>query len=480
MIGRTNFDFSENLIFEHGSPGRCGIDLPKLDMPDSAVSDLLRQDMRTDSLLLPECSEPEVNRHFTRLSRWNFSIDTNTYPLGSCTMKYNPRINEWAGRLEGFTKLHPYLPESRLQGALELMWNLQNYLAEIGGFQAVSLQPAAGAHGEFTGVMMIGAALKAKGETRTKMIVPHSAHGTNPATAAFFGYEIVSIETGSDGLINMAEFKSKLDSQCAGIMITNPNTLGLFEKNISEICKQVHDVGGFVYGDGANLNALMGMARPGDFGIDAMHFNLHKTFTTPHGGGGPGCGAVGVSKALEAFLPTPIIGKNETYFFDDDRPQSIGRIRSFYGNFGMMIRALTYIRELGAEGLKQASERAVLNANYVKARLKNHYTLPYDTDCLHEVVFTHQHTLDIAKGLIDYGVHPPTIYFPLIVSGALMIEPTETESKEELDNLCDAFIKVSQENPEKLRSTPFNTALGRLNEARAARNPILVYQNSLT
>lgn len=478
MIGRTNFDFAENLIFEHGSPGRSGIDLPLVSMPDSAVEDLLGRHARQDSdkLMLPECSEPEINRHFTRLSRWNFSIDTNPYPLGSCTMKYNPRINEWAARLDGFAQRHPYMPESRLQGTLELMWNLQNYLAEIGGFKAVSLQPAAGAHGEFTGVMMIQAALKARGETRTKMIVPHSAHGTNPATAAFFGYEIISVETGSDGLINMAELESKLDSQCAGIMITNPNTLGLFEKNISEICKRVHDVGGFVYGDGANLNALMGIGRPGDFGIDVMHFNLHKTFTTPHGGGGPGCGAVGVSKALEAFLPKPIVAKQNTYYFDYNRPQSIGRVRSFYGNFGMMIRAFTYIRELGGQGLKEASERAVLNANYVKAKLKNHYALPYETDCLHEVVFTHKNTLDIAKGLIDKGVHPPTVYFPLIVSGALMIEPTETESKEELDLLCEAFIEVAQEDPEKLKQAPMNTALGRLNEALAARNPILVYQ----
>ena len=483
MIGRTNFDFSENLLFENGSPGRSGVDLPQINLHDSSVEQLLGAHLRRDTPTLPECSEPEINRHFTRLSRWNFSIDTNTYPLGSCTMKYNPRINEWAGRLPGFSNAHPYLPEWRLQGSLKLMFELQDYLAEIGGFQAVSLQPAAGAHGEFTGIMMIHAALKARGEKRRKMLVPRSAHGTNPATAAFLGYEIISIETGADGLIQMDDFKAKLDNQCAGIMITNPNTLGLFEKNISEIAAQVHDLGGYVYGDGANLNALMGIARPGDFGIDVMHFNLHKTFTTPHGGGGPGCGAVGVSKTLEPFLPVPIISKSlppppvqrGEYYFDHDRPQSIGRVRSFYGNFGMMLRAYTYIRELGSEGLKEASERAVLNANYVKSKLNPHFDLPYSTDCLHEVVFTHKHTLDIAKGLIDKGVHPPTVYFPLVVSGALMIEPTETESKEELDTLCEAFIAVSQEDPEKLSKAPYHTALGRLNEAQAARNPILVH-----
>lgn len=482
MIGRTNFDFSENLLFELGSPGRSGIDLPETPVSNKAIQTLLGEHARQDlaELMLPECSEPEINRHYTRLSRWNFSIDTNTYPLGSCTMKYNPRINEWAARLPGFANLHPYLPESRLQGALQLMWELQNDLAEIGGFKAVSLQPAAGAHGEFTGVMMIDAALKARGEKRTKMLVPKSAHGTNPATAAFFGYEIVSVDSGPDGLIDMADLKSKLDPLCAGIMITNPNTLGLFEKDISEICRLVHEVGGFVYGDGANLNALMCIARPGDFGIDVMHFNLHKTFTTPHGGGGPGCGAVGVSEALKPFLPAPWVARNESqrYYFDYDRPQSIGRVRSFYGNFGMMIRAYTYIRELGAQGLKEASEKAVLNANYVKALLKNHYELAYETDCLHEVVFTHKNTLNLSKGLIDRGVHPPTVFFPLIVPGALMIEPTETESKEELDKLCEAFIAVANQDPESLLAAPTHTAVGRLNETQAARNPILVYSKT--
>ncbi len=460
MIGRTNFDFRENLIFENGSPSRCGIDLPK-PIVDIDVKNILGEHARSDIPMLPECSEPEVNRHYTRLSRWNFCIDTNTYPLGSCTMKYNPRINEWAARLPGFANLHPYLPEWRLKNAFELMKGLQSYLAEIGGFHTAWLQPAAGAHGEWAGVATIHNALTARGEKRTKMLVPHSAHGTNPATAAFLGYEIVELASGADGLIDLAEVEAKMDTSCAGIMITNPNTLGLFEKDISKICEIVHARGGYVYGDGANLNALMGIVRPGDCGIDVMHFNLHKTFTTPHGGGGPGCGAIGVSKELSEHLP--------------------GRIRSFYGNFGMMIRAYTYIREMGGDGLKAASERAVLNANYVRAKLSDAFHLPYKTDCLHEVVFTdkkqQEHgvsTLDMAKGLIDRGVHPPTVYFPLVVSGALMIEPTETESREELDRLCEAFLEVAQ--TENLKDCPSNTALGRLNEVQAARNPVLVWQ----
>ena len=362
------------------------------------------------------------------------------------------------------------MPESRLENAKALIEELRAYLGEIGGFEAVSLQPAAGAQGEFTGMLMIRKALEARGESRHKVLVPASAHGTNPATAAFLGYRAVTVATGPDGLIDMEDFEAKLDEDCAAIMITNPNTLGLFEKNISEVCEKVHAVGGFVYGDGANLNALMGISRPGDWGIDVMHFNLHKTFTTPHGGGGPGGGAVGVCKELAPFLP-------------DSGEQSIGRVRSFWGNFGMMIRAYAYIREMGAGGLKKASERAVLNANYIKAKLKKAFDLPYETDCLHEVVFSdwkqQKHgvsTMDMAKGLIDRGVHPPTIYFPLIVHGALMIEPTETESKEELDALCEAFLEVAKEGPERLRLSPFHTALSRLDEAGAARNPILVFK----
>ncbi len=492
QAGRRNFDFNEPLLFEKKNTGCFGVDLPESEVSHQISDNLVAQALgdqkrgEKENLSLPECSEPEICRHFTRLSRWNFSIDTNSYPLGSCTMKYNPRINEWAGRLPGFSQLHPYLPEERLQGALSIMWDLQNSLSEIGGFSQTTLQPSAGAQGEFVGVMMIKAALKARGENRTKMLVPQSAHGTNPATAAFFGFEVVSLRSTPDGCIDLEDIKAKMNEDTAGIMITNPNTLGIFEKDIVTISHMVHDQGGFVYGDGANLNALMGIARPGDFGIDVMHFNLHKTFTTPHGGGGPGCGAVGAAKSLTPFLPIPLVAQKEdgTFYFDSDRPSSIGKVRSFYGNFGMMVRAWTYIREMGPTGLKKASELAVLNANYIRARLKDHFHLAYQTDCLHEVVFTdkwqqeknHVSTLDMAKRLIDHGIHPPTIYFPLVVAGALMIEPTETESKSQVDATCEAFIEVANEaktNPENLKSAPQNTAMKRLDEAFAARNPVL-------
>jgi glycine dehydrogenase subunit 2 len=491
-IGRHNFDFNEPLLFEKRNEGCIGVDLPEGEASHEIADDLVILALgdqargENEELLLSEHSEPEICRHFTRLSRWNFSIDTNSYPLGSCTMKHNPRINEWAGRLPGFSQLHPYLPVEKLQGALSIMWDLQNFLCEIGGFSQTTLQPSAGAQGEFVGVMMIKAALKARGETRNKILVPQSAHGTNPATASFFGFEVVSLRATSEGCIDLEDIKAKMNEDTAGIMITNPNTLGIFEKDIVTISHIIHDQGGFVYGDGANLNALMGVARPGDFGIDVMHFNLHKTFTTPHGGGGPGCGAVGASPALMPFLPIPLVAKKNdgSFCFDNDRPLSIGKVRSFYGNFGMMIRAWTYIREMGPVGLKKASELAVLNANYIRARLKDHYHLAYQTDCLHEVVFTdkwqqeknHVSTLDIAKRLIDYGIHPPTIYFPLVVSGALMIEPTETESKLEVDAACAAFIAVANEaknNPEDLKSAPQNTAMRRLDEVFAARNPLL-------
>lgn len=493
MIGRRNFDFNEPLIFDRGSEDRCGVDLPN----EPASGALTEQEMQAalgahwrdkgDGLTLPSLSEPSVNRHFTRLSRWNFSIDTGSYPLGSCTMKYNPRINEWAARLPGFSSLHPYLPEARLQGALRLMWELQRELGQIGGFAGVSLQPSAGAQGEWVGVAMMMRALKERGEMRRKMLVPESAHGTNPATAAFFGLEIVPIKADADGRIRPEAISEKMDHDTVGIMITNPNTLGIFESHIAEVCDIVHAQGGYVYGDGANLNALMGIARPGDLGIDVMHFNLHKTFTTPHGGGGPGGGAVGALPSLAPHLPIPLVKESRgIYAWDEDRPASIGRVRSFYGNFGMMLRAYTYIREMGASGLKAASERAVLNANYIRARLKDHYDIALATACLHEVVLTDKKqklqgvtTLDIAKRLIDYGIHPPTIYFPLVVSGAMMIEPCETESKEDLDALCEAFIAIAKEaseTPELVKSAPHNTALRRLDEAAAARKPVLTWR----
>jgi glycine dehydrogenase subunit 2 len=495
-IGRTNFDFNEALLFEHGSEGRLGVDLPANEpssrIDQRMVAECLGMEMRRadEALVLPQLSEPEVGRHYTRMSRWNFSIDTGPYPLGSCTMKHNPRINEWAARLPGFALIHPYLPQKYLQGALELMWWLQNDLAEIGGFDAISLQPAAGAHGEFVGVAAIVKALKARGEKRHRILVPESAHGTNPATASFFGLEIVTLPTNAQGRVSAKDVLDKMSGDVAGLMITNPNTIGIFESEIVDICDIVHQKGGYVYGDGANLNALMGIARPGDLGIDVMHYNLHKTFTTPHGGGGPGCGAVGTSKSLSPFLPTPLVKKNSdgTFAFDEDRPHSIGRVRSFYGNFGMMVRAFTYIREMGPQGLKAASERAVLNANYVRARLKDHFHLPFESDCLHEVVITDKRqklehgvtTLDMAKRLLDYGIHPPTIYFPLVVQGAMMIEPTETETKEDLDRICDALIAIANEaktDPEKVKGAPHHTAISRLDEALAARKPILRWQS---
>jgi len=487
---RSGLKFTEALIFERSVKGRKGVDLPPLtQIAKEDLNSMLGPHARNaqDDLLLPEVSEPEACMHYVRLSQMNFSIDTNAYPLGSCTMKYNPKINEWAGRLSSFASLHPYMPEDKLQGALSLMWDLQNWLSEIGGFAQTSLQPAAGAHGEFLGMLMINAALKARKESRHKVLVPISAHGTNPATAAAFGYQVTPVSMNDQGRIDLADLRSKMDNDTAAIMITNPSTLGIFESDISEICRIVHEHGGYVYGDGANLNALMGKTRPGDAGIDVMHFNLHKTFTTPHGGGGPGCGAVGAAASLADFLPAPLAAKNAqgTYYFDYERPKAVGKIRSFYGNFGMMIRAWTYIREMGCEGLKSASEFAVLNANYVRARLKDFYDLPFETDCLHEVVLTDKKqkqfgvsTLDIAKRLIDYGIHPPTIYFPLVVPGALMIEPTETMSKQGIDIMCNALISIAQEcenNADLVKNAPHTTTIKRLNEAQAARNPILTW-----
>lgn len=483
------FEIPEALIFERCESGVSGIDF--FDEKISEQHDEHDHDayMRTaeDKYLLPELSEPDAVRHYTRLSRKNFAIDIASYPLGSCTMKYNPKLHEWAARLPGLASLHPYMPEEILEPALKIYWELQSYLCEIAGFHATSLAPSAGAQGEFAGLAMITKALEARGEKRHKILIPKSAHGTNPATAAFFSYEVVALDVGPGGRIILSQVLELMSEDCAGIMITNPNTLGIFESEIKQVAKIIHDKGGYVYADGANLNAMMGITRPGDWGVDVMHFNLHKTMTTPHGGGGPGCGAIGACPELAEYLPIPYVKKEDEKFkIINSSPTSIGRIRSFFGNFSMMVRAWIYIKSLGALGLKQASQLAVLNANYIRAKLRDYYHIPYATDCLHEVVISDArqsnygvNTLDIAKRLIDYGVHPPTIYFPLVVKGAMMIEPTETESLYDLNILIEAFIRVAQEaqnTPELLHQAPVITALSRLDETKAARFPILVYK----
>jgi glycine dehydrogenase subunit 2 len=477
--------FIERSIFERGAPGRTGVSIAPLDVPDVDDGALFGAFARTERAALPEVSEPEAVRHFVRLSQLNFSIDSQFYPLGSCTMKFNPKVNEQTARFPGFARLHPYSPESAMQGALELMVRLERALAEIVGMDHVTLQPAAGAQGELTGLMMIRAYHQAQGRSPRRVLIPDTAHGTNAASCTLNGLEAVSIPTGADGIVHPDQIAHLIDDTVAAIMITNPNTIGLFEKNLPAIAKLVHDKGGLVYGDGANLNALMGRTRPGDIGIDVMQFNLHKTFTTPHGGGGPGCGPVAFKKILEPYMPLPVVKKiGETYSLDYDRPKSVGRLRSFYGNFGMMVRAYTYIREMGPEGLKRASELAVLNANYLRVMLASEFPPAFDALCMHEVIVSDKKlqketgikTLDIAKRLIDYGMHPPTVYFPLVVPGAMMIEPTETESKETLDSFVDAMMaiaKEAKETPQIFASAPSLTQFGRLDEARAARKPVL-------
>jgi glycine dehydrogenase subunit 2 len=477
--------FAEPPIFERGAKGRTGVSLAPLDVPSVDPKKVYGEIARRESAGLPEVSEPEVVRHFVRLSQSNFSIDSQFYPLGSCTMKFNPKVNEWAARLPGFARLHPYTPESMSQGALELMVLLENALAEIVGMDAVSLQPAAGAQGELTGLMMIRAYHNDRGRSPRRVLIPESAHGTNPASCTLNGLTAVPFPTASDGTIHPESVASLIDDDTAAIMITNPNTLGLFEKSLPVIAKMIHERGGLVYGDGANLNALMGRARPGDLGVDVMQFNLHKTFTTPHGGGGPGCGPVAMKKSLEAYRPTPIVRKDgDHYVLDEARPKSVGRLRSFVGNFGMMVRAYAYIREMGKEGLKDATDYAVLNANYLRAKLRGSYDIPFDTTCMHEVILSDKKlaketgikTLDVAKRLIDYGFHPPTVYFPLLVAGAMMIEPTETETKETLDQFVvamKAIAKEAHETPDVVHAAPALTRLGRLDEARAARKPVM-------
>jgi glycine dehydrogenase subunit 2 len=483
IVGTSGLVLNEKLLFEHSDPGRKGYSLSKLDVPAAELpADLCRDEISG----FPELSEVDVVRHFTRLSTWNYGVDSGFYPLGSCTMKYNPKVNEAAARIPGFAGIHPATPSHLAQGTLELMYRLQGALAEISGFAKVTLQPAAGAQGELAGMLVIRAWHEARGSKRSKVLIPDTAHGTNPATASLTGYDVVPIA--SDGVLTLEEVEAHMNDDVAALMVTNPNTLGLFETNIEAICKLVHDRGGLVYCDGANLNALMGIARPGDMGIDVMHFNLHKTFSTPHGGGGPGSGPVGVSEELIPYLPGPGVEfDGDSYQLATDLDNSVGRLMAFHGNVGVMVRAYTYIRSMGPEGLKQASEMAVLNANYVRARLEGVYDLPYKNRSLHEVVFSDEdleggcHTLDVAKRLIDYGYHPPTIYFPLVVKGAIMIEPTETESQEVLDEFCDAMIAIAGEardNPDLLHQAPIRSRVRRLDETTAARKPKLRWREN--
>ncbi len=479
------------LIFELSTPGRVGYSLPEMDVPEADLTDLLPEGfLREDDPELPEASELDIMRHYTALSKRNHGVDSGFYPLGSCTMKYNPKMNENVARFDGFAHLHPLQDESSVQGALELMYDLQEHLIEITGMDEVTLQPAAGAHGEWTGLMMIRAYHEANGDqSRTKVIIPDSAHGTNPASATVAGFETITVKSDKNGLVDLEDLKKVVGEDTAALMLTNPNTLGLFEENILEMAEIVHGAGGKLYYDGANLNAVMSKARPGDMGFDVVHLNLHKTFTGPHGGGGPGSGPVGVKADLIPFLPKPIVTKQDgVYKFDYDRPQSIGRVKPFYGNFGINVRAYTYIRTMGPDGLKAVTEYAVLNANYMMRKLADYYDLPFNRHCKHEFVLSGKRqkklgvrTLDIAKRLLDFGYHPPTIYFPLNVEEAIMIEPTETESKETLDAFIDAMIQIAreaEENPEIVQEAPHSTVVGRLDETTAARKPILRYQKA--
>ena len=476
----------ERLIFERSSPGRIGYQLPALEVPaaDPAAS-LPAELLRGEIADLPEVSEVDVVRHYTRLSKWNYSVDEGLYPLGSCTMKYNPRLNEELARLPGLAQIHPLQPADQVQGALALMWQLERALIAVTGLARVTLQPAAGAHGELTGMLMIRKALVARGERRRKVLIPDSAHGTNPASAVFAGFETVEIASTASGTIDLAALQRHLDGgDIAALMITVPNTLGVFEPEIVKAAAMLHAKGAFVYMDGANLNAFVGVALPGKMGVDALHINLHKTFSTPHGGGGPGAGPVAVSPALVPYLPVPTVEKvGERYALVDDRPDSIGKVRGFFGNFGMLLRALAYIRSLGRDGLRRMAEGAVLNANYVRKGLEGSYALPYPGPSLHEAVFDDSvqaavgvKNIDIAKRLLDYGFHPPTMSFPLIVHGALMIEPTESDGIDELDAFIAAMREIAREareTPELVKGAPYTTPVRRLDEVRAARQPVL-------
>lgn len=479
------FNLNEPLIFEKSASGKSSYTLPELDVEDVPVEEILDSGLlRKEVEGFPEVSEVELIRHYTRLSTWNYHIDLGMYPLGSCTMKYNPKLNERVSRIADIALTHPLQDEQQSQGSLEILFRLQEFLKDLTGMDAVSLQPAGGAQAELTGILMVRAHLSRNGNSRKTVLIPDSAHGTNPASAVLAGYEVISIPSDKQGRIDVKVLAEQMSEDVACLMLTNPNTMGIFETHIEEVAEIVHQKGGLIYMDGANFNALMGYARPGEMGIDVLHLNLHKTFSTPHGGGGPGSGPVACKEHLAAYLPVPRVEQEgEQYRLNSDKPESIGRVHSFHGNFGMAVRALCYILSCGRAGLQELTEMAVLSANYVRRQLEKHYSLPYDTDILHEVVFSDKKqnkkgvsTLDIAKRLIDYGFHPPTTYFPLIVQGALMIEPTESHSKEELDAFIDAMIAISreaEESPEKLREAPTTAKLTRLDEVRAARSPIL-------
>jgi len=479
----------EKLVFERSKPGAVGYQLPKLDVPlPDLQATLPPTGVREEVAGLPELSEVDVVRHFHRLSQWNYSVDEGLYPLGSCTMKYNPRINEELARLPGFAQVHPLQPEEQVQGALQLMWELEQALLAITGMARVTLQPAAGAHGELTGMLMIRKALQERGEARRTVLIPDSAHGTNPASAVFAGFTVKELASTSAGTLDLAALERELASgDVAALMITVPNTLGVFEPEIRRAADLLHEKGAFLYMDGANLNAFVGIASPGKMGADALHINLHKTFSTPHGGGGPGAGPVAVSSRLEPYLPVPVVEKRDGKFFlDENRPSSIGRVRSFYGNFGMLVRAMAYILSLGRDGLRAMAEAAVLNANYLRKALSPYYHLAYESPTLHEVVFDDAwqksagvNNMDIAKRLLDYGFHAPTVSFPLVVHGALMVEPTDSESLEELEAFVQAMAAIAQEakeNPELLKTAPHTTPVRRLDEVRAARRLVLRYE----
>ena len=479
FVGTTGLIFNEPLLWDKGATGRSGFSLPRRDVDAADLDD----DLKGGGPDFPDLSELDVVRHFTRLSQWNFGVDSGMYPLGSCTMKYNPKINERQAALPGFAGAHPLLPAQLSQGVLKMMFELERYLAEITGMPAVTLQPAAGSHGELTGMMVIHAYHESKGKQRTKVLIPDTAHGTNPASAALCGFKSIPVKSNEQGILSVETIAQMMDENTAGIMVTNPNTLGLFEENIIQIAEIVHSKGGLVYGDGANMNAIMGIVDVQKAGVDVLHLNLHKTFSTPHGGGGPGSGPICVTEELERFLPVPrVIEKDGAYELCEDYPESVGKIHSFYGNFGVLIKAYSYIMSMGAD-LKKVSQFAVLSANYIKESLKGTFHLPYDRPCMHECVFNDKFqqaakviTLDIAKRLMEYGYHPPTVYFPLVVQGAIMIEPTETESKEDIDGFIEAMISIAEEvkqNPELLHAAPIIAKVRRLDETGAARNPCL-------